>query len=62
MARPMPGCALAIGVGAADARGPGIAFSTSSDRFGDFLGEAEGDGERFGCFFFGVADSLAVAL
>jgi len=60
MARATAGCAVALGVGAADARGTGIAFSASSDRFGDFLGEMEGVGERFGCFFFTEGDSLGL--
>ena len=57
MARAMPGCAATLGVGAADGRGAGIPFSASSDRFNDFLGETEGDGERFGRFFFVDGDS-----
>ncbi len=61
MARAMLGCGVALGVGGADGRGVEILFPLSSDFFGD-LGEAEGAGERFGCFFFGVGDSLAVVL
>jgi hypothetical protein len=60
MARAVAGCAVALGVGAADARGAGSAFSILSDCFGDFLGETEGVGERFGCFFFVEGDSFGL--
>ena len=60
MARAMPGCAVTLGVGAADRRGAGTPFPIPSDCFGDFLGEAEGVGERFGCFFFAGGDSLGL--
>ena len=53
-------CAVALGVGAADRRGAGAPFPLSSDCFGDFLDEAEGVGERFGCFFFVGGDSLVL--
>jgi hypothetical protein len=49
---------VTLGVGAADTRGVGILFPLSSDFFGD----AEGAGERFGCFFFGAGDSPAAVL
>ena len=60
MARAMPGCAVTLGVGAADRRGAGTPFPISADCFGDFLGEAEGVGERFGRFFFAGGDSFGL--
>jgi len=51
---------MALGVGAAEARGAGSAFSISSAGLGDFLGETEGVGERFGCFFFVEGDSVGL--
>ena len=60
MARAMPGCAVTFGVRAAEKRGAGTPFPISSDCFGDFLGEAEGVGERFGRFFFAGGDSFGL--
>jgi hypothetical protein len=58
------GCGATLGVGAADGCGAGVFSAFSSDFFGDFLGEAEGVGEIFRCFFFGVGvgDLLAAVL
>src|SRR6266446_2598006 len=54
IARATVGCGVALGAGAADGCSAGVFSAFSSDFFRNFLGDAEGVGEVFRCFFFGV--------